>query len=156
MAYQGLDVGNYFRDQRDRDYLASQSPVNSLFSGGRRKAASAEFGSALSGLQSGLQDIGGNSTVGIRGLTSNIADQYNAESELGQSALGSIAKGIALDKEIAFAEKLAEERESRERDSQKGGGGFGKIAGGILGTVISGGNPIGGAIGSGLGSLLPF
>lgn len=158
MAYQGLDVGNYFRDQRDRDYVASQSPANYVFGGGRRKAASAEFGSALSGLQSGMQDIGGNSTVGIRSLTNSIADQVNAERELASGALDSIAGNIALEKEIEFAKKLADERESRERESQKGGGGggFGKIAGGILGTVISGGNPIGGAIGSGLGSLLPF
>lgn len=156
MAYQGLDVGNYFRDQRDRDYVASQSLANSVFGEGRRKAASAEFGSALSGLQSGLQDIGGNSTLGIQGLTSSIADQYNAEAAMGQSALAGIAEGLALDKEIEFAQKIADERESRQKGGGGGGGGFGKIAGGILGTVISGGNPIGGAIGSGLGSLLPF
>lgn len=157
MAYQGLDVGNYFRDQRDRDYVDSQSPVNSLFSGGRRKAASQEFGSALSGLQSGMQAIGGNSTVGIRSLTNSIVDQNNAESKLGLGALDGITRNIALKTELEFAEKMAKEQKRRESNSSnKSGGGFGRIAGGILGTVISGGNPIGGAIGSGLGGLLPF
>ena len=109
MPYQGLDVGRYFSDQRDRDNAAaaSQAQVGSLFGGGGRRAASAGFGSVLSGLQSGLESIGGNSTMGIRGLTSNIADQYNAEAAMGKSALAGIAEGIGLDKQLEAARENA-------------------------------------------------
>jgi hypothetical protein len=87
--------------------------MGSLFGGGRRQAASAGFGSALSGLQSGLQSIGGSSTMGIQGLTSNIADQYNAESAMGQSALAGIAESIGLDKQLEFARKNANRSSAR-------------------------------------------
>ena len=122
MAYQGLDVGNYFSDQRDRDYAAaaSQAQSGSLFGGGRRQAASAGFGSALSGLQSGLQSIGGNSTVGIQGLTGGMADQYNAEAAMGQSALAGIAEGIALDKQLAFAKKNSNRSSAAARGPSTG------------------------------------
>ena len=122
MPYQGLDVGNYFRDQRDKDYAAagSQAQIGSVFGGGRRQAASSGFGSALSGLQSGLQSIGGNSTLGIQGLTGGIADQYNAESAMGQSALAGIAEGIALDKQLEFARKNANRSSSAARGPSTG------------------------------------
>lgn len=122
MPYQGLDVGNYFRDQRDKDYAAadSQAQIGSVFSGGRRQAASAGFGSALSGLQSGLQSIGGNSTMGIQGLTSNIADQYNAEAAMGQSALAGIAEGIALDKQLEVARENAKRSPSAPKGPSTG------------------------------------
>jgi hypothetical protein len=84
--------------------------VGSLFGGGRRQAASAGFGSALSGLQSGLQSIGGNSTMGIQGLTSNIADQYNAASRMGQNALAGIAESIGLEKQLKVAKEMSKSR----------------------------------------------
>lgn len=122
MPYQGLDVGRYYSDQRDRDNAAaaSQAQTGSLFGGGRRQAASAGFGSALSGLQSGLQSIGGNSTMGIQGLTSNIADQYNAESAMGQSALAGIAESIGLDKQLEVAKEMAKSRGRAARGPSTG------------------------------------
>ena len=48
--------------------------------------------------------------MGIQGLTSGIADQYNAESAMGQSALAGIAENIGLDKQLKVAKQMAKSR----------------------------------------------
>ena len=109
------------------------------------------------GLDRGLSGLGGydqlTSNEGVNTFAGIQSDQFNAEADLAAGTLGILGNNLALKKEMEFLKKM-QEKSSGSSGSKKSG--FGRIAGSILGTVVSGGNPLGGTIGGALGGLLPF
>jgi hypothetical protein len=89
-------------------------------------------------------------------LVGNSLDELALTGAMGAKTLGLQAKLLGAKDKYEFAKELAEERKKAQEKKSSGGlfGSIGSVAGGILGTVVSGGNPVGGAIGSKAGGFL--
>lgn len=134
MPYQGLDVGDFYRQSSQA--IAKESQENPLFKIGRK--AGDAFGSGLENVQSGLGSVMSN--TGVTNILGGIADEYQGGLDMAQSALGAIGKNLALDKQIEYMK------------SRGGGGAQGPSTGDqIKGALISVG---GAAAGAGITALI--
>ena len=96
MPYQGLDVGDFYRQSSQATAKANQE--NPLFKIGRK--AGDAFGTGLDNVQSGLAGVMSN--TGVTSILGGVADQYQSELDMAQSALGAIGENIGLDKQIEY------------------------------------------------------
>lgn len=129
MPYQGLDVGDFYRQSSQA--TAKSNRENPLFKIGRK--AGDAFGTGLDNVQSGLDSVMSN--TGVTSILGGMADEYQGELNMAGSALGAIRDNIALDKQI-------------EAMKSRGGGGAQKqstgdkllgIGGGILASAAGAG-----------------
>jgi len=132
MPYQGLDVGDFYRQSSQATAKSNQE--NPLFKIGRK--AGDAFGSGLDSVQSGLGGVMSN--TGVTSILGGVADEYQSGLNMAQSALGAIGENLALDKKLEYMK------------SQGGGGGGGAqkqsmgdkllgIGGGILASAAGAG-----------------
>jgi hypothetical protein len=121
---------------------------------GRRRNAGELFGVDLTSGFDGYDQIASNEAVST--LSGLQEDKFELDSQMAAGALGLLGQAKSDKQVMEYLKEREDQRQSQAESEQKSSSGFGRLAGGILGTVISGGNPIGGAIGSAAGSLLPF
>ena len=133
MPYQGLDVGDFYRQSSQATAKSNQE--NPLFKIGRK--AGDAFGSGLDSVQSGLGGVMSN--TGVTSILGGVADEYQSGLNMAQSALGAIGENLALDKQIEYMKS-------------RGGGAQGPSTGDqVKGALIS---VAGAAAGAGITALI--
>ena len=133
MPYQGLDVGDFYRQSSQATAQSNQK--NPLFKTGRRSGDA--FGSGLDNVQSGLDSV--MSDTGVASILGGMADEHQGGLDMAQSALGAIGENLALDKQIEYMKS-------------RGGGAQGPSTGDqVKGALIS---VAGAAAGAGITALI--